>query len=145
MRQTARKQYQINKQGSPVVCDRGNPDQLTNNKEKVMNTINHLEVSGTLKAFTDKTIKTNEYGTSITGWLNQREMVDGTPRYVVGVGFQAKDPEIIKQLIALDGARQGASASTPVILSGKLTQWVAKSDGKDEFRYQLQVEGIKVL
>ena len=108
-------------------------------------TINHLEVSGTLKAFTDKTVKTNEYGTSITGWLNQREMVDGTPRYVVGVGFQAKDPKIIKQLIALDAARQGASASAPVVLTGKLTQWVAKSENKDEFRYQLQVEGITIL
>lgn len=110
-------------------------------------TINHLEVSGTLKAFTDKTVKTNEYGTSITGWINQRVMIDGKPRYVVGVGFQAKDPEIIKTLVALDSARQGAPASAPVVLTGKLTQWVAKSKtgGADDFRYQLEVEGITVL
>ena len=121
------------------------PDQLTNNKEKIMDTINKFKVSGTLKPFTDKTIKTNEYGTSITGWLNQRKMIDGVPRYVVGVGFQAKDPKIIQQLIELDKARQGTAASVPVVLSGELTQWVAKSDGKDEFRYQLQVEEITVL
>ena len=107
--------------------------------------INHLEVSGTLKAFTDTTVKTTEYGTTVTGWINQREMVDGKPRYVVGVGFQARDPEVIAQLVALDRARQGASASAPVLLSGKLIQWVSKSNGKDEFRYQLQVEEVTAL
>ena len=108
-------------------------------------TTNNLTVSGTIKAFTDKTIKTTEYGTQLTGWINQREMVEGKPRYVVGVGFQARDPKIINTLIALDAARQGASASAPVVLSGRLTQWVAKSKtgGADEFRYQLEVESIK--
>lgn len=112
-----------------------------------METINHIIVSGTLKAFTDTAVKTTEYGTTVTGWINQREMVDGKPRYVVGVGFQARDPEIIAQLVALDKARQGASASTPVILSGKLTQWVSKSKtgGADEFRYQLQVDEVTEL
>lgn len=106
---------------------------------------NNLTVSGTLKAFTDKSIKTTEYGTQVKGWLNQREMVDGRPRYIVGIDFVAKDPEIMQTLIALDGARQGASASAPVQLSGKLIQWVSKSDNKDEFRYQLQVESVTVL
>ena len=108
-------------------------------------TTNNLTVSGTLKAFTDKTIKTTEYGTTATGWLNQREMVEGKERYVVGIAFKSKDPKIIEQLIEIDKARAGMAASAPVVLSGKLTQWVAKSNGQDEFRYQLEVEAITVL
>lgn len=113
---------------------------------------NTLTVSGTMKAFTNKSIKTNDYGTQIIGWLNQRDMprmsngdAVGNPRYVVGVGFKATDPAIIKELIELDKDRQGNAESSTVTLTGRLTQWVkkSKSGGDDEFRYQLEVHAIE--
>jgi hypothetical protein len=115
---------------------------------------NTLTVSGTIKAFTDKSIKTNDYGTSLLGWISQRDVARlsngdavGNAKYIVGVGFKATDPEIIKQLQELDQARQGAQESIPVTLTGRLTQWVAKSKtgGQDEFRYQLEVYAVETL
>jgi hypothetical protein len=115
---------------------------------------NTLTVSGTIKAFTDKSIKTNDYGTSLLGWISQRDVARlsngdavGNPKYIVGVGFKATDPEIIKQLQEIDSARQGAQESLPVTLTGRLTQWVAKSKtgGADEFRYQLEVYSVETL
>ena len=116
---------------------------------------NTLTVSGTIKAFTDKSIKTSEnYGPQLIGWISQRDVprmsngdAAGAPRYVVGVGFKATDPEVIKQLAELDAARQGKPETTPVTLTGRLTQWVAKSKtgGQDEFRYQLEVYSVEVL
>jgi hypothetical protein len=115
---------------------------------------NTLTVSGTIKAFTDKSIKTNEYGTQLIGWISQRDVprmsngdAVGSPKYVVGVGIKATDPEVVKTLVELDQARQGAQESRPVTLTGRLTQWVAKSKtgGNDEFRYQLEVHAVEVL
>jgi len=115
---------------------------------------NTLTVSGTIKAFTDKSIKTNDYGTQIIGWISQRDVprmsngdAVGNPKYIVGVGFKATDPEVIKTLAELDNARQGKPETTPVTLTGRLTQWVAKSKtgGQDEFRYQLEVHAIEIL
>lgn len=113
---------------------------------------NTLMVSGSIKAFTDKSLKTNEYGTQLLGWISQRDVArmsngdaSGNPRYIVGVGFKATDPTIIAELVALDKARQGTAESLPVTLIGRLTQWVAKSKtgGADEFRYQLEVLDIQ--
>lgn len=115
---------------------------------------NTLTVSGTIKAFTDKSIKTNDYGPQVIGWISQRDVprmsngdAAGNPRYVVGVGFKATDPKVIKTLAELDAARQGRPETTPVTLTGRLTQWVAKSKtgGQDEFRYQLEVYSVEVL
>jgi hypothetical protein len=115
---------------------------------------NTFTVSGTIKAFTDKSIKTNEYGTQVIGWISQRDVprmsngdAVGSPKYVVGVGIKAVDPEVVQTLIMIDQARQGKAESTPVTLTGRLTQWVAKSKtgGADEFRYQLEVHGVEVL
>jgi alpha-D-ribose 1-methylphosphonate 5-triphosphate synthase subunit PhnL len=115
---------------------------------------NTFTVSGTIKAFTDKSIKTNDYGTQIIGWVSQRDVprmsngdAVGSPKYVVGVGIKATDPEVIETLVALDKARQGKPETTPVTLTGRLTQWVAKSKtgGADEFRYQLEVHAVEVL
>jgi hypothetical protein len=115
---------------------------------------NTLTVSGTIKAFTDKSIKTNDYGTQLIGWISQRDVprmsngdAIGSPKYVVGVGIKATDPNVIKTLVELDQARQGAQESSPVTLTGRLTQWVAKSKtgGQDEFRYQLEVYAVEVL
>ena len=115
---------------------------------------NTLTVSGSIKAFTDKSLKTNDYGTQLLGWISQRDVArmsngdaSGNPRYIVGVGIKATDPEVIETLVALDKARQGKPESTPVTLTGRLTQWVAKSKtgGNDEFRYQLEVHAVDVL
>ena len=112
---------------------------------------NTLTVSGSIKAFTDKSLKTNEYGTQLLGWISQRDVArmsngdaSGNPRYIVGVGFKATDPAVIAELVALDNARQGTPETTPVTLTGRLTQWVAKSKtgGADEFRYQLEVLAV---
>ncbi len=134
----------MNKQGTPALCDRGNPDQLTTkNKENKMNT-NILTVSGSIKAFSEKSLSTNDYGTQLTGWINQREESNGKSRYIVGVGFKATNPKVIAELVALDKARQGQAGTSDVTLTGRLTQWVAKSKtgGADEFRYQLEVTEI---
>lgn len=140
-----------NKQGSPVPSDRGNPDQLTKEKEMIENT---FKVSGTLKAFTDRNVKTNEFGTStVKVWLTQRDVprmsngdAVGNPRYIVGVEIKAVEPKIVQQLIELDAARQGAKESKPVTVTGRLIQWVAKSQngGEDQFRYQLEVHDVEV-
>lgn len=115
---------------------------------------NTFTVSGTIKAFTDKSIKTNDYGTQLIGWISQRDVprmsngdAVGSPKYVVGVGIKATDPDVVHTLIALDKARQGKPETTPVTLTGRLTQWVAKSKtgGADEFRYQLEVHAVEVL
>lgn len=115
---------------------------------------NTLTVSGTIKAFTDKSIKTNDYGTQIIGWISQRDVprmsngdAVGNTKYIVGVGIKATDPEVINTLVALDAARQGKPETMPVTLTGRLTQWVAKSKtgGQDEFRYQLEVHAVEVL
>jgi hypothetical protein len=114
---------------------------------------NTFVVSGSIKAFGEKSIQTNDYGTSIIGWLSQRDVprmsngdAVGSPKYVVGVGFKAVDPKVVEKLIELDKARQGQAESKVVTLTGRLTQWVAKSKtgGADEFRYQLEVHDIKV-
>jgi hypothetical protein len=113
---------------------------------------NQFKVSGTIKAFTEKNIKTNEYGTQIIGWLSQRDLprmsngdAVGNPKYIVGMGIKAVDPKVIKTLIELDQARQGKPETTPVTITGRVTQWVAKSKtgGADEFRYQLEVHAIE--
>jgi hypothetical protein len=113
---------------------------------------NTFKVSGTIKAFTDKSIKTNDYGTQIIGWLSQRDVprlsngdAVGNVKYIVGMGFKATDPKIIKELVELDQARQGKPESVPVTITGRVTQWVAKSKtgGADEFRYQLEVHHIE--
>lgn len=116
---------------------------------------NTLTVSGTIKAFTDKSIKTNEYGTQVIGWISQRDVArmsngdaTGPVKYIVGVGIKATDPEVINTLVGLDAARQGKPETVPVTLTGRLTQWVAKAKtdgGKDEFRYQLEVYTVEVL
>ena len=45
------------------------------------------------------------------------------------------------------GATPAGWSATPVTLTGRLTQWVAKSKtgGNDEFRYQLEVHAVEVL
>jgi len=115
---------------------------------------NTLTVSGSIKAFTEKSVKTNEYGTQIIGWLSQRDVprmsngdAVGSPKYVVGVGFKATDPAIVQKLVELDRERQGQAETRTVTLTGRLTQWVAKSKtgGADEFRYQLEVHDIEVI
>jgi hypothetical protein len=115
---------------------------------------NTLTVSGSIKAFTDKSLKSNTYGTQLLGWISQRDVARmsngdafGKTMYIVGVGFKATDPEVIKQLVALDEARQGKPESAPVTLTGRLTQWVSKSKtgGDDEFRYQLEVHAVDSL
>jgi hypothetical protein len=115
---------------------------------------NTLTVSGTIKAFNEKSLRTNEYGTQVIGWISQRDVprmsngdAVGSPKYIVGVGIKATDPEVVAQLIGLDQARQGAQETRPVTLTGRLTQWVAKSKtgGQDEFRYQLEVHAVEVL
>ena len=116
---------------------------------------NTFKVSGTLKAFTDKSIKTNEYGTtSVRTWLSQRDVprmsngdAVGNPKYVVGVEIKAVDPEVVQTLIELDKARQGKPESNQVTVTGRLIQWVAKSrtGGEDQFRYQLEVHEVEVL
>jgi len=115
---------------------------------------NTFTVSGTIKAFTEKSVKTNDYGTQVLGWISQRDVprmsngdAVGSPKYIVGVGIKATDPIVIAELVALDKARQGKPESTPVTLTGRLTQWVAKSKtgGADEFRYQLEVHSVDVL
>lgn len=114
---------------------------------------NTFKVSGTIKAFTDKSIKTNEYGTQILGWLSQRDVprmsngdAVGNPKYIVGMGFKATDPKVIQALVELDAARQGKPETIPVTVTGRVTQWVAKSKtgGADEFRYQLEVHAVEV-
>lgn len=114
---------------------------------------NTFKVSGTIKAFTDKSIKTSEYGTTqIIGWLSQRDVprmsngdAVGNPKYIVGMGFKATDPKVIKELVELDQARQGQPETVPVTITGRVTQWVAKSKtgGADEFRYQLEVHNVE--
>lgn len=115
---------------------------------------NTFKVSGTIKAFTDKSIKTNDYGTQIIGWLSQRDVprmsngdAVGSPKYVVGMGIKAVDPKVIETLVALDKARQGQPETQTVTLTGRVTQWVAKSKtgGADEFRYQLEVHEVEVI
>jgi hypothetical protein len=115
---------------------------------------NTYTVSGNIKAFTDKSIKTNEYGTQVLGWISQRDVprmsngdAAGNPKYIVGIGIKATDPEVIKTLVQLDAARQGQPETIPVTLTGRITQWVAKSKtgGADEFRYQLEVHAVEVL
>jgi hypothetical protein len=115
---------------------------------------NTLTVSGSIKAFTEKSIKTNDYGTQIIGWLSQRDVprmsngdAVGAPKYVVGVGFKATDPAIVQKLVELDRERQGQAETRTVTLTGRLTQWVAKSKtgGADEFRYQLEVHDIEII
>jgi hypothetical protein len=115
---------------------------------------NTLIVSGSIKAFNDKSVKTNEYGTQLIGWISQRDVprmsngdAVGSPKYVVGVGIKATDPDVVATLIALDNERQGKPETRPVTLTGRLTQWVAKSKtgGADEFRYQLEVHAVEVI
>jgi hypothetical protein len=115
---------------------------------------NTFTVSGNIKAFTDKSIKTNDYGTQLIGWLSQRDVprmsngdAVGSPKYVVGVGFKATDPKVVKTLIELDQQRQGQPESRTVTLTGRLTQWISKSKttGADEFRYQLEVHNVEVV
>lgn len=115
---------------------------------------NTFTVSGTIKALTEKSVKTNDYGTQLIGWISQRDVprmsngdAVGSPKYVVGVGIKATDPAVVMTLIELDQARQGSMESQPVTLTGRLTQWVAKSKtgGQDEFRYQLEVHAVEVL
>jgi hypothetical protein len=152
MRQAVGEQLNIIQSGFPCLCDRGNPDQLTTKRKEKEMLQNTLTVSGSIKAFTDKSIKTNEYGTSVIGWINQRDVARmsngdaiGNPKYVVGVGFKATDPAVVAELVALDQARQGQAESSTVTLQGRLTQWVAKSKtgGADEFRYQLEVHSVE--
>jgi hypothetical protein len=152
MRQAVGKQLNIEITGFPCPSDRGNPDQLTTKRKEKEMLQNTLTVSGSIKAFTDKSIKTNEYGTSVIGWISQRDVArmsngdaSGNPRYIVGVGFKATDPAIVAELVSLDKSRQGQAESPTVTLTGRLTQWVAKSKtgGADEFRYQLEVHAIE--
>ena len=113
---------------------------------------NEWTVSGTINPLKETSKTVYKGTTQLKGWISQRDVArmsngdaSGNPRYIVGVGFKATDPAIIAELVALDNARQGTAESIPVTLTGRLTQWVAKSKtgGADEFRYQLEVLDVE--
>ena len=115
---------------------------------------NTWTVSGTIKGFTDKSMREYNGKTQLNGWLSQRDTARlsngdeaGFERYIVGMKITAKDPAIIKQLIELDNARQGQATTVPVTVTGRISQWVAKSKtgGADQFVYDLEVYNITVL
>jgi hypothetical protein len=105
---------------------------------------NEVIISGTLKNIKFAKNRDNR----VNGWLNQRA-ISALPNgehdrmvYVCGINITARDADVIKDLVALDNARQGQPETMPVTIKGRLTTWIRKSQtdtGKDEFVQQVEV------
>ena len=87
---------------------------------------NEGTITGTIKNI--KTF-TNERGTLLTGWLDQRDVSrtsDGTADrsiYVVGMNIIALDDSVISEI--LGEAKAGTEMTKPITLTGR---WVTKFD-----------------
>lgn len=112
---------------------------------------NTWTVSGTIKGFTEKSMTEYKGQPQLNGWLQQKDTPRmsngdsaGYEKYIVGMKFTAKDPKIIKTLVALDNARQGQTHTIPVTVTGRISQWVSKSKtgGTDTFVYDLEIYEI---
>ena len=122
-------------------------------REKEMTMHNEVTLTGTLKAFGEKSIKKNDYGTMVVGWMNVREtsrMSNGDAertKYVVGMNIKATDPAVVQELIALDQARQGNAESQTITVQGRLTSYIINSKDKsqkDTFITQIEVYNVDI-
>jgi len=124
-------------------------NKLTNEtREKQMR--NELTISGTVKNL--KTY-TNERGTLLTGWLDQRDvsrLSDGTAdraTYVVGMNIIALDDSVIGDILGT--AKAGAESTQLITLTGRMVtkfdrrQNVAENLRRAPFA-QLEVHAIEV-
>lgn len=112
---------------------------------------NEVTLTGTLKAFGEKSIKKNDYGTMVVGWINVRDVsrmsngdADRT-KYVVGMNIKATDPTVVNELIAIDQARQGTAESQTITVRGRLTSYIINSKDKsqkDTFITQIEVYSV---
>ena len=90
---------------------------------------NQVTITGTIKNI--KTY-TNERGTMLTGWLDQRDTSrfgDGTAdqtKYIVGMNIIALDNETVSEI--LGASRAGTEATPNITLVGRL---VTKFDRRD--------------
>lgn len=118
---------------------------------KEMTMHNEVTLTGTLKAFGEKNIKKNDYGTMVIAWMNVRDVsrmsngdADRT-KYVVGMNIKATDPTVVQELIALDSARQGQAESQLITVNGRLTSYIINNKDKsqkDTFITQIEVYSI---
>ena len=112
---------------------------------------NEVTLTGTLKAFGDKSIKKNEYGTMVIGWMNVRDvsrMSNGDAdrsKYVVGMNIKATDPSVVQELIELDNARQGSPESQVVTVRGRLSSYIINpTDRSQRATFITQIEVYSV-
>lgn len=113
---------------------------------------NEVTISGNIKASTLKTF-TNERGTLLTGWLNQRDISrtsDGTADrsvYVVGMNIIALDDSVIGDI--LGAASAGSEETRLVTLTGRLVTKFDRRQNIDESKRrapfaQLEVHAVEV-
>jgi hypothetical protein len=116
---------------------------------------NKVIFSGQIKALTEKNIKSNDLGTFLTAWIDQRvpsRMPNGDidrTRYVTGYQIVVKDPKIVKTILDLDKNRNGVEPrSAWVTITGSKGDYIIKSkipNGKDTFVPQVEVFDLEVL
>jgi len=112
---------------------------------------NESTITGTIKNI--KTF-TNERGTLLTGWLDQRDVSrtsDGTADraiYVVGMNIIALDDSVISEI--LGEAKAGTELTKPMTLTGRLVTKFDRRPGVEEGKRrapyaQLEVHAVEVL
>ena len=116
-----------------------------------MNIENTVTLTGTLKNLRHPKRGNDVIPNRLNGWLTQRDvsrMSNGDAdrvKFVVGLNITANNESVIKDLEALDKARQGADETIPVTVTGRLTSYVRKAQtvgGKDEFVNQVEVYSV---
>ena len=121
--------------------------QKPNRKERAM--LNTVTITGTIKNI--KTY-TNERGTMLTGWLDQRDTSrfgDGTAdqtKYIVGMNIIALDNDTVAEI--LGESKAGTEATRNITLTGRLvTKFDRRPGVKDSDRRapfaQLEVHAIE--
>jgi hypothetical protein len=142
--------YKTKKADRPAtLCDSGlsaTIKQLLNKEKQMQNT---STITGTIKNI--KTF-TNERGTLLTGWLDQRDVSrtsDGTADraiYVVGMNIIALDDTVISEI--LGEAKAGTELTKPITVTGRLvTKFDRRPNLKDSERRapyaQLEVHAVE--
>ena len=116
---------------------------------------NKVIFSGQIKALTEKNIKSNDLGTFLTAWIDQRvasRLPNGDVdrvKYVTGYQIVVKDPKIVQTILDLDKNRNGVELrSAWVTITGAKGDYIIKSrvvGGKDTFVPQVEVFDLEVL
>lgn len=109
---------------------------------------NTIVITGTLKNV--KFPKSND--SRVNGWLYQRAISSfnngehDRQTFITGMNVTTREPEVMKDLLALDAARQGQPETVQVKITGRLTTWIRKSQtegGKDEFVPQIEIFSVE--